>query len=143
MITREEYNKALDTIEAYQEQFLTTIRDVRQKEDMPSSEDAIQIKSASKNKFLDWFNNKRTELIGKPSNFNTFSNEDKLNLSELRKSYSLENFEMAMMAFCSDEFYLSKNLILPNHFLDNNKFIKFLHSYEKPKTKTLKETLRP
>jgi hypothetical protein len=82
-------------------------------------------------KFLVWFNSRRTQYINQPSNVNFLGNNEKANLRLLKKNYKKEDMEKAMRSFCSDEFYKSKNLILPTHFLEHDKFIKFLNASEK------------
>ena len=85
-------------------------------------------------KFLKWFNESRTKHLKIPSNFNTLTNQDRMNLSELRKDYSKEDFNKAIKSFCEDKWWVGKKNITPKHFLDQDNFAKFLNAYEPTKT---------
>ena len=85
-------------------------------------------------KFLKWFNESRTKHLKIPSNFNTLTNQDRMNLSDLRKDYSREDFNKAIKSFCEDKWWVGKKNITPKHFLDQDNFAKFLNAYEPTKT---------
>ena len=94
-------------------------------------EDNIYI--GDKQKFLSWFNKRRTEYLKIPSHCNTWSRNDIANHKELKRDYTIEQFEKAMKSFCKDKFYLDSNNILPNYFLQPEKFVKFLNAYNSNK----------
>lgn len=85
-------------------------------------------------KFLKWFNESRTRHLKIPSNFNTLTNQDRMNLSDLIKDYSKEDFNKAIKSFCEDKWWVGKKNITPKYFLDQDNFAKFLNSYEPTKT---------
>ena len=85
-------------------------------------------------KFLKWFNESRTNHLKMPSNFNNLTNQDRMNLSDLRKDYSKEDFNKAIKSFCEDKWWVGKKNITPKHFLDQDNFAKFLNAYEPTKT---------
>lgn len=85
-------------------------------------------------KFLKWFNESRTHHLKIPSNFNSLTNQDRINLSELRKDYGKEDFNKAIKSFCEDKWWVGKKNITPKHFLDQDNFAKFLNAYEPTKT---------
>ena len=85
-------------------------------------------------KFLKWFNESRTKHLKMPSNFNNLTNQDRMNLSDLRKDYSKEDFNKAIKSFCEDKWWVGKKNITPKHFLDQDNFAKFLNAYEPTKT---------
>jgi len=88
---------------------------------------------SDKQKFLSWFNKRRTEYLKIPSHCNTWSRNDIANHKELKRDYTIEQFEKAMKSFCKDKFYLDSNNILPNYFLQPEKFVKFLNAYNSNK----------
>ena len=112
-----------------------------QEEEKEKEEEKGEYTLSDKEKFLNWFNERRTFYLKQPSHCNTFSHNDRLNLIELKRDYSTEQFEKAIQSFCNDKFYLDKNLILPNQFLQPDKFVKFLNAYQ-GKSKSLKEILK-
>ena len=105
-----------------------------EEEEEEEVKEKVEYTITDEKKFLNWFNRKRTEYLKQPSHINKLSPKDRLNLKEIKRHYNQEEVEKAMQSFCNDDFYKSKNLILPFHFLEHDKFVKFLNSYKEEKT---------
>ncbi len=75
----------------------------KEKENIYTGEKSDDEKS-DKEKFISWFNNRRTYYLKKPSHCNTWSSKDEANLKELKRDYTKEQFEKAMESFCKDKF---------------------------------------
>lgn len=93
------------------------------------------------NKFLEWFNLRRTSYIEKPSNIKRLTREQEITLGNLKKSYSTEDFELAMYNLCNDKWANENNQILCSFFLKTDIFNKFL-STEKAPMKTKEQRRR-
>jgi len=78
-------------------------------------------------KFLKWFNTTRTKYLEVPSHINRLTQIDKSNLEILKKSYSNDEFNIALLNLCNDKWANESNLILPNHFLKEENFVKYLN----------------
>jgi hypothetical protein len=78
-------------------------------------------------KFLQWFNTTRTKYLEIPSHINRLTQIDKSNLEILKKSYSNDEFNIALLNLCNDRWANESNLILPNHFLKEENFVKYLN----------------
>jgi len=78
-------------------------------------------------KFLQWFNTTRTKYLEIPSHINRLTQIDKSNLEILKKSYSNDEFNIALLNICNDKWANESNLILPNHFLKEENFVKYLN----------------
>ena len=103
---------------------------IKRREDKKRKDNTI----TDEKKFLSWFNTRRTHYLKQPSNVNLLGHKEKSNLKLLKRNYSIEDMEKAMYSFCNDDFYKSKRLILPTHFLEHDKFIKFLNDFKEEKT---------
>ena len=77
-------------------------------------------------KFLDWFNERRTKYIEKPSNIKRLTHQEKTTLALLKTSYSSEDFEFAMYNFCNDQWANENKQVLCSYFLQIKTFNKFL-----------------
>ncbi len=84
------------------------------------------------NKFLEWFNTTRTKYLEIPSHVNRLTQTDKSNLEILKKSYSNEEFNIALLNICNDKWANESNLILPSHFLKEENFVKYLNMPQRP-----------
>jgi len=77
-------------------------------------------------KFLDWFNERRTKYIDKPSNIKRLTHEEKTTLNLLKTSYNNEDFEFAMYNLCNDKWANENSQVLCSYFLQIKTFNKFL-----------------
>jgi len=90
-------------------------------------------------KFLNWFNNTKISK-GLKSNVKSLTHYDKLNLTNLKRSYNNDDFNHALSCCINNQWAKENSQIIPSHFLKEDNFIKYLNSESKePKEETLTE----
>jgi hypothetical protein len=77
-------------------------------------------------KFLVWFNEKRTEYLEKESHSNYLSKIDKTHLEILVNRYEGKHFSKVMHNLCNDRWANESNQVIPKHFLKPENFDKYL-----------------
>lgn len=97
-------------------------------------EDNIENKNLSdayftEEKFLIWFNGCRTHLKLQ-SNIKKLSRIEQQYFSELKNTYTIDEFCTAFLGFSKDEYFVSNSLLFPIHFLKIENFTKFLNYKE-------------
>ena len=77
--------------------------------------------------FLEWFNECRI-YIKLPSNIKKLSRVEQQLFSELKTTYTIEDFKTAIKGFSNDSYFVSNNMLFPIHFLKEENFTKFLNA---------------
>ena len=91
------------------------------------NKDYINIKEEiDYNKFLEWFNSRRTSYLEIPSNIKRLTAEEKTSLRLLKLDYTSEDFETAIHNLCNDKWANENSQVLPSYFLKVKTFTKFL-----------------
>lgn len=90
--------------------------------------------------FIEWFNECR-KYIKLESNIKRLSRVEQELFSQLKDTYTKDEFKKAFKGICNDKYYSSNNLIFPIHFLKMENFNKFLNAPEE-KELTLQEKIR-
>lgn len=78
-----------------------------------------------KDKFIAWFNIRRSKHLKKESNIKSLSTTDLTNLKKLKKDYGAEDFNIAFNALQRNKWANDNNMIIPKHFLVNDNFNKY------------------
>jgi hypothetical protein len=105
----------------------TTNPEEEEEEVKGEEEEEVKPTPIDYDKFLQWFNTTRTKYLEIPSHINRLTQTDKSNLEILKKSYSNDEFNIALLNLCNDRWANESNLILPNHFLKEENFVKYLN----------------
>ena len=95
-------------------------------------EEIREEESADIPKFLEWFNKRRAQYLEIESNANLMTPHSRINLESLKKAYTNEDFEKAMVNICNDQWANESNQIIPCHFLRTDNFTKYLNKEQKP-----------
>jgi hypothetical protein len=90
-----------------------------------------------KQKFIDWFNSMKLKHCGSVGKFRTMSKADLNNLKELKKHYTVDEFETAFIAMSRNEWVITSQRLTIDHFLANKNFQKYVNTEveDKPKFK--------
>lgn len=83
-------------------------------------------------KFLEWFNKRRTQYLEIPSNSNRLTRPTEMHLESLKKAHTNEDFEKAMINLCNDQWANESSQVIPNHLLKPDNFTKYLNKEQKP-----------
>lgn len=87
------------------------------------------------NKFLNWFNDRRTKYLQLQSNFKKLTANDRRNLQILKETYSNGDFERAIINICNDKWANEEKQVTLSHFLKEDNFTRYLNmEVQKPKT---------
>ena len=137
LVTIENYSKYQGSEETQRDTLTTTQSTTQGKRKVPTNNNDNNYNNDnkreisahdSKAKFLKWFNSCRTEILKTPSNINTLSYNDSLNLKTLKNTYSIADFNKAMVSMCQDDWAIKHNQCFPTHFLKPENFTKYLHA---------------
>lgn len=83
-------------------------------------------------KFLEWFNKRRTQYLEIPSNSNRLTRPTEIHLESLKKAHTNEDFEKAMINLCNDQWANESSQVIPSHLLKPDNFTKYLNKEQKP-----------